>query len=208
MSLRKTRLLKELALLENFSHEGIKFIAQENLETLEFELIGPEGTPFANETLQLEMKLTNRYIHGNKVILLSTLHRYPLEPPILRFTTPVRHPNIDEVSGRICLDLFRMPPEGSWRPNVSLGSVLVSVHALLGAPNLDDPVRPDLISEWQDESENIKLTSDENLTNNMTIDENENVTNDMTANKPTGKRTFSLSLSEIRKKSKTEELTK
>lgn len=63
MSLRKTRLLKELALLESFNHEGIKFISQDNgnLETLEFEIIGPEGTPFSNEKLQLEIKLTNKY---------------------------------------------------------------------------------------------------------------------------------------------------
>ena len=64
MSLRKTRLLKELAQLENnFSHEGIKFISQENFETLKFEIIGPEGTPFSTEILQLELKLTGRYTH-------------------------------------------------------------------------------------------------------------------------------------------------
>lgn len=69
---------------------------------------------------------------------LFFLLRYPFEPPIVRFTLPVRHQNIDEVSGRICLDLLRKPPKGSWREYVSLGSVLVSVHALLGSPNLDD----------------------------------------------------------------------
>lgn len=63
MSLRKTRLLKELAQLENdFKHKGIKFITQENLEVLEFEIIAPEGTPFSKQILQLELKLTGRYI--------------------------------------------------------------------------------------------------------------------------------------------------
>ena len=70
-----------------------------------------------------------------------------MEPPIVRFMDLVRHPNIDEVSGRICLE--RMPPEGSWKRNVSLGSVLISIQVLLGSPNLEDPVLPDLISEWQ-----------------------------------------------------------
>jgi len=41
-----------------------------------------------------------------------------------------------------------MPPEGSWRPNISFGSLIVSIMVLLSAPNLDDPVRPDLILEW------------------------------------------------------------
>lgn len=109
-----------------------------------------------------------------------------MEPPIVRFTSPVRHPNIDEVSGRICLDLLRMPPEGSWKPNVSLGSVLVSIQVLLGSPNLDDPVRPDLITEWK-----------------HGIKENVLVPNDhATANLAQSKPVLSLSLSALRKKPK------
>ena len=62
MSLKRARLLKELTLLENGAsiHDGIKLIRQENLEKLDFEILGPAGTPFENETLQLEMKLTDR----------------------------------------------------------------------------------------------------------------------------------------------------
>lgn len=86
-----------------------------------------------------------------------------------------------------------MPPEGSWRPNVNLESVLVSVHILLGSPNLDDPVRPDLISEWQNsnnnEKENIKTTT---------------ASSTETKKRSQGQ-TFSLSLSSLRKKSKSQE---
>jgi len=64
------------------------------------------------------------------------------------FAAPPRHPNVDEISGRICLDLLKLPPDGAWRPNVSLQSLLTSIRVLLGAPNLDDPMRPDLIAEW------------------------------------------------------------
>lgn len=65
MSLRKTRLLKELQQLQSsFNHEGIKFLVSEeylsSIETLKFEMKGPEGTPFFEEILQLEMTLTNR----------------------------------------------------------------------------------------------------------------------------------------------------
>jgi hypothetical protein len=82
-----------------------------------------------------------------------------------------------------------MPPEGSWRPNVSLGSVLVTILVLLGAPNLDDPVRPDLISEWQQVK--VKECDDE--------DENDQIA---AMAMPTVKRNFSLSLSAARKKLK------
>lgn len=97
-----------------------------------------------------------------------------------------------------------MPPEGSWRPNVSLGSVLVTVHVLLGEPNLEDPVRPDLISEWRrNETENVKITCNM-VEADVKNDENTNVTI-RTNNINNPKRTFSLSLSEIRKKPKSAE---
>lgn len=65
MSLRKTRLLKELTQLQNsFNHEGIKCLIPEgyfsSVETIKFEMKGPEGTPFFEELLQLEMTLTSR----------------------------------------------------------------------------------------------------------------------------------------------------
>ena len=92
-----------------------------------------------------------------------------------------------------------MPPEGSWRPNVSLGSVLVTVHVLLGAPNLDDPVRPDLISEWESKKE-TEIRCNEIKIDGEAIDENSLPSNEKF---PSSKRTYSLSLSNLRKKSKT-----
>lgn len=93
-----------------------------------------------------------------------------------------------------------MPPEGSWRPNVSLGSVLVSVHVLLGSPNLEDPVRPDLISEWQ--------TGQFKQKENTEVDTNasgQNLKDPISNDAKEGKRNFSLSLATLRKKTKIEE---
>ena len=49
-------------------------------------------------------------------------YRYPFEPPKVCFITKIYHPNIDD-QGRICLDVLKMPPQGSWRPahNISTG---------------------------------------------------------------------------------------
>lgn len=65
MSLKRTRLVKEFSQLSSsFNNENIKLktgLDSLDIENLLFEVIGPEGTPFATETHQLELKLTERY---------------------------------------------------------------------------------------------------------------------------------------------------
>jgi len=60
-----------------------------------------------------------------------------------RFTTPVYHPNIDE-GGRICLDILKPAPHGSWKPSINLSSVLTSLQVLLAEPNPEDPLVPEI----------------------------------------------------------------
>lgn len=62
-----------------------------------------------------------------------------------------------------------MPPEGSWRPNVSLGSVLVTIRVLLGAPNLEDVIQSDSVHELQElrevhELREVRETREQQLT--------------------------------------------
>ena len=64
---------------------------------------------------------------------------YPLEPPRVRFATPIHHPNVD-AGGRICLDTLSLPPKGAWRPSLNVATVLASVRLLLATPNGDDGV--------------------------------------------------------------------
>jgi ubiquitin-conjugating enzyme E2 T len=141
-------MLKELAILQEATLDGIKIkITGSALDIVEAEIMGPQGSRFENYTSKLELKLSDMYDYFLFSFKLS-IFRFPFEPPSARFVSPVRHPNVDEVSGRICLDLLKMPPGGSWRPNVSLSSVLVSIQVLLGCPNLNDVVRPELIAEF------------------------------------------------------------
>ena len=55
-----------------------------------------------------------------------------MDPPLCRFLTPVYHPNIDKL-GRICLDILK----DAWTPALQIRSLLLSIQALLSAPNLD-----------------------------------------------------------------------
>ena len=64
------------------------------LKLMRIEITGPENSPYENGIFELDLSITDRY---------------PFEPPKLRFITPIYHPNIDS-TGRICLDLLKMPP--------------------------------------------------------------------------------------------------
>ena len=65
--MRRTRLLKELRLLKDLHQDGISLQIDnaeiefsENFHALNFEINGPEGTPFSNQKLKLEIKPTDR----------------------------------------------------------------------------------------------------------------------------------------------------
>lgn len=64
------------------------------MNSFSLEITGPEDSPYEDGVFELDLSVTSRY---------------PFEPPKLRFITPIYHPNIDS-TGRICLDLLKMPP--------------------------------------------------------------------------------------------------
>eukprot|EP00930_Biecheleria_cincta_P057564 TRINITY_DN4347_c0_g2_i1.p1 TRINITY_DN4347_c0_g2~~TRINITY_DN4347_c0_g2_i1.p1 ORF type:complete len:222 (+),score=47.52 TRINITY_DN4347_c0_g2_i1:144-809(+) len=81
---------------------------------------GPEGSPYEGGCFELDIDMSSRY---------------PLEPPKVKFRTPIFHPN---VSGRgdICLDVLK----SQWSPALSLQKVLLSLSSLLTDPNFADPL--------------------------------------------------------------------
>ena len=65
-------------------------------------------------------------------------------PPQVRFLTKIYHPNIDRL-GRICLDILK----DKWSPALQIRTVLLSIQALLSAPNPDDPLANDVAEVWK-----------------------------------------------------------
>ena len=53
----------------------------------------------------------------------------------MRFDTKIWHPNISSVTGAICLDILK----DQWAAAMTLRTVLLSIQALLAAPEPDDP---------------------------------------------------------------------
>jgi ubiquitin-conjugating enzyme E2 N len=69
---------------------------------------------------------------------------YPMCPPRIRFLTKIYHPNIDRL-GRICLDVLK----NNWSPALQIRTILLSIQALLGAPNPEDPLNEAVAKQWK-----------------------------------------------------------
>ena len=83
-------------------------------------------------------------IGGNFHLEMFLPKDYPMVPPKIRFLTKVYHPNIDKV-GRICLDILK----DKWSPALQVRTVLLSIQALLSAPNPDDPLDNGAAEHWK-----------------------------------------------------------
>jgi ubiquitin-conjugating enzyme E2 N len=90
---------------------------------------GPSDSPYESGVFQLELFLPADY---------------PMAPPKVRFLTKIYHPNVDKL-GRICLDILK----DKWSPALQIRTVLLSIQALLSAPNPDDPLDNDVAEVWK-----------------------------------------------------------
>ncbi|KAH7338190.1 ubiquitin-conjugating enzyme/RWD-like protein [Rhizoctonia solani] len=69
---------------------------------------------------------------------------YPMNPPKVRFLTKIYHPNIDK-----------------WSPALQIRTVLLSIQALLSAPNPDDPLATDVAKHYKEnESDAIRVSKE------------------------------------------------
>ncbi|XP_074659998.1 ubiquitin-conjugating enzyme E2 T-like [Tubulanus polymorphus] len=146
MAARLGRLRKEVKMLETDPPPGIScWVKKNKSDEMEAQLIGSDGTPYADGLFGLEIQIPDRY---------------PFEPPKVRFTTPVYHPNIDN-GGRICLDSLKMPPKGSWKPSLNISTILTSIQLLLSEPNPDDPLMADIAHEFRFDREKFNTKAKE-----------------------------------------------
>ncbi len=118
-----------------------------NMNLFEWEgtIQGAPDTPYENGTFHLQITIPERY---------------PLEPPNLRFITPIYHPNIDD-RGRICLDILNMPPKGAWRPSLNLSTVLTMVQCLMSEPNPDDGLMSHISEQYVKARRQFEVTARE-----------------------------------------------
>lgn len=150
----KVRLMKEIQMLTTDPGPGIcAWAEEENSMLLHAQIQGPNDSPYVDGLFQLSITVPDKY---------------PFEPPSVRFVTPIYHPNIDS-DGRICLDTLKMQPHGSWSPSVNLNTLLLTIRVLMGCPNPDDGLVPDITEEYKRDRELWKRKASEHTKLHATL---------------------------------------
>ncbi|XP_076326043.1 ubiquitin-conjugating enzyme E2 N-like [Tachypleus tridentatus] len=136
------RIIKETQRLLAEPVPGISATPDEsNARYFHVVVAGPEESPFEGGVFKLELFLPEEY---------------PMSAPKVRFMTKIYHPNIDKL-GRICLDILK----DKWSPALQIRTVLLSIQALLSAPNPDDPLANDVAEQWKiNEAEAIRTAQE------------------------------------------------
>ncbi|XP_045294547.1 ubiquitin-conjugating enzyme E2 N-like [Leopardus geoffroyi] len=92
-------------------------------------IAGPQDSPFEGGTFKRQLFLPEEY---------------PMAARKVCFMCKIYHANVDKL-GRVCLDTLK----DKWSPALQIRTVLLSIQALLSAPNPDDPLANDRAVEDQ-----------------------------------------------------------
>jgi ubiquitin-conjugating enzyme E2 I len=94
-----------------------------NLLSWECGIPGKAGGPWEGGTYKLTMKFSEEY---------------PAQPPTVKFTPVLYHPNVYP-SGTVCLSILDV--NKGWQPTITIKQILLGVQDLLDNPNVDDPAQ-------------------------------------------------------------------
>ena len=73
----------------------------------------------------------------------------------MKFDTKIWHPNVSSQTGAICLDILKK----EWSPALSIRTALLSIQALMCAPEADDPQDAVVAKMYKEKYEEFKKTA-------------------------------------------------
>lgn len=80
------------------------------------------------------------YKNGRFHFTFNINNNYPHDPPKVKCTQKIYHPNID-LEGNVCLNILRE----DWKPVLNLNSVMVGLQFLFIEPNPADPLNKGIL---------------------------------------------------------------
>ncbi|CAL5210238.1 unnamed protein product [Lathyrus oleraceus] len=90
--------------------------------------------------------------------IMSFPSDYPQNPPKMKFTSEIWHPNVYS-DGTVCISILHPPgddPVGyedsgeRWLPVHTVGSISLSIISMLSSPNIESPANIEAAIEWRD----------------------------------------------------------
>ncbi|OMO74799.1 Ubiquitin-conjugating enzyme, E2 [Corchorus capsularis] len=145
------RIIKETQRLLSEPAPGISASpSEDNMRYFNVMILGPTQSPYEGGVFKLELFLPEEYPMAAPKMVDSLLGAFTVTllpgRTVLhvRFLTKIYHPNIDKL-GRICLDILK----DKWSPALQIRTVLLSIQALLSAPNPDDPLSENIAKHWK-----------------------------------------------------------
>lgn len=94
----------------------------------------PDPDDILNFTLTIEPD-EGLYKGGSFAFTFAINSAFPHEPPKVKCTQKIYHPNID-IEGNVCLNILRE----DWKPVLNLNAVIVGLQYLFLEPNPMDPL--------------------------------------------------------------------
>ena len=104
--------------------------------------------PDANDLLNFRLVIEpdeGFYRGGRFTFSFKIGPNYPHEPPKVKCTNKVYHPNID-LEGNVCLNILRE----DWKPVLTVNAIVYGLQYLFLEPNPEDPLNKEAARELQD----------------------------------------------------------
>ncbi|CAF1564244.1 unnamed protein product [Didymodactylos carnosus] len=112
------RITKELKAIEEYSEYCSAAIVDDDMFHWKAVIMGPNDSPYEGGLFSLDIQFP---------------FDYPFNPPEIKFTTKIYHPNI-HTTGAICVDILR----SQWDPAWTMGKLLLGICSLLTDANPND----------------------------------------------------------------------